>query len=1546
MADDSTMKFRADISELKAAMQQASRAIKVANSEFKAATAGMDSWNKSADGLRAKLKQLDTVLAAEKKQLQLANQELEKTVKVYGENSAEADRARIKVNNFEASVKKTESQLNKYESELKDVESGSKELGNAVDDAGKKAKKAGDGFTVMKGALSNLVASGVRAGINGLRTLITEVVDLGKQSVNAYAEYEQLVGGVETLFGTGGMSIEEYAKSVGKTVDAVKSEYDKLMSAQNEVMDNAAGAYKTAGMSANEYMDTVTSFSASLIQGLDGDTAKAAKYADIAITDMSDNANKMGTDISLIQNAYQGFAKDNYTMLDNLKLGYGGTQSEMARLVNESGVMGKSFEATAENVKDIPFDKLIEAIHKTQEEMGIAGTTSKEASDTIEGSVNSMKAAWQNLLVGMSDDSQDIDKLWDEFIGAAETAAKNVFPRVKILVSNVTSFISKKLRENFPELMANVDKAKAKIETFFKFVIQNSDTILNVLKAVGIAIATAFVVNKVATFVSSITTLIGVFRGLKTATEGATLATRALALAQTAMPWVAIAAAIAGVVAGMIALKKHNDEQIRSQYELTEAEKQSIEAVNQSTDAYNQLADARKSASEGVTAEFGYLDQLKTEYNSLVDSNGNVKKGYQDRANFILNELASSLGVERSEIEKNINKNGELGASIDELIQKQQAQAMLSANEDAYNKAISERGQALQTWQQQMQLADEKEKAYAQTKQNLADKESYYQRLLASGNPAAATYAATVDQARTANEAAKKAYDDVTNSVKQAENTYIGYNSTIQNYESLSAAIISGNTDKIKTALSNMETNFITAKNGTKATLQQQVTDLTNNYNAMKQAVDSGMPGVTQAQVDAAKDLVDKAKTELNKLAPNAKKSGEKAGSQYAAGVGSKSGSAKKSGEKVGKAADSGAKSGAKNSKKTGQKAGQDYAKGVEGAKSKSKKAGESVAKAGDDAVKKSAKDSKKTGEKTGTEFAKGVESKKSSAKSAGSKLGSEANTGAGQFRDNANISGNYFGQGFINGINAKQSAAYAAGYRLGQKAHAGMKAGQDEGSPSKLTYKSGVYFTQGYINGIASMQKSLVKTVKGLTSTATKELAKMSGFNFSEVAQNASTKIADAMSSKTSYMLAKMQYQNENKLKEFDTTISNLEKKRDKKQSDLEKARDAKVAALEKKRDKAKSTKTKNKLKKEIDSTKKNYNKQISAVKSNYTKLINTQNKYKNAYQAASSQMLSEFQSAINSYQSAAQKLIDDTINGITDKYNDRYNDLISKQDSLIEKLKNASDLFEVSGAGVMTVNDIQEQTKAINDYTSKLQKIKQKVSSELFDQIATYDMKEGSAFMDRLLAMSANDLEAYNKAYTEKMKAAQKAGESIYKADFDKVAADYKKEIDKAFDGLPKQLEKLGNDAMKGFVNGLTKNTDYMDKNVKTFVKGMVHQFKKQLKIKSPSRLMMEIGDFTGQGFNDGLLSVVKDIQKTAGQIANAVSSPLDGVTANIGGVRSAVGSVAPGGGVYGGGSNVVNNYNLVQNNTSPKALTALETYQARRRQIALVKAATGNL
>lgn len=381
-----------------------------------------------------------------------------------------------------------------------DNTSANKGIDDTADRAGKAKEKIGDAFEKIGHAA---VAAG-KAIATGLAAGATAVGALVKSAVDSYSEYEQLVGGVKTLFNETELSLEDYAKSVGKSTNEALLEWADMTSGARKVMNNADEAFKTAGLSANEYMETVTSFSAALLQGLGGDADKAADIANTAIVDMSDNANKMGTDMAMIQNAYQGFAKQNYTLLDNLKLGYGGTQSEMAQLINDSGVLGDTIKVTAETVNEVSFDKIIEAIHVVQEDMGIAGATAAEAATTIEGSTKMMKAAWKNLVVGMADETADLELLVDQFVETVGVAAENILPRVEIALEGAGKLIDRL----FPII---IEKIPGIINDFLPKILQSGVSILqNLIDGIsnhqGTLSDTAF--NALMIFIDAITEML------------------------------------------------------------------------------------------------------------------------------------------------------------------------------------------------------------------------------------------------------------------------------------------------------------------------------------------------------------------------------------------------------------------------------------------------------------------------------------------------------------------------------------------------------------------------------------------------------------------------------------------------------------------------------------------------------------------------------------------------------------------------------------------------------------------------------------------------------------------------------------------------------------------------------------------------------------------------------------------------------------------------------------------------------------------------------
>ena len=325
-----------------------------------------------------------------------------------------------------------------------DIVAGKNNIGSVVKSSMNECQDVvNKGSSGIGGALGKIgsVAGGIAKGVAvGVGVASTAVIGLGKQAVDAYGNYEQLVGGVETLF-------KENASTVIK---------------------NASNAYKTAGMSANAYMETVTSFSASLLQSVGGDTVKASQMADMAITDMSDNANKMGTSMEMIQNAYQGFAKQNYTMLDNLKLGYGGTKSEMERLLADAqAISGIEYDISS-------YADVVDAIHVIQTEMGITGTTAKEASSTIQGSIASMGGAWTNLITGLADPTQNLDQLITNFVDSVITVGDNLIPRISMVLESITKLISSLA----PKLVAEVPKI---VSQLLPSVIQGAVSIINAI---------------------------------------------------------------------------------------------------------------------------------------------------------------------------------------------------------------------------------------------------------------------------------------------------------------------------------------------------------------------------------------------------------------------------------------------------------------------------------------------------------------------------------------------------------------------------------------------------------------------------------------------------------------------------------------------------------------------------------------------------------------------------------------------------------------------------------------------------------------------------------------------------------------------------------------------------------------------------------------------------------------------------------------------------------------------------------------------------------
>lgn len=468
MALGGTIKLHGE-SEYRRALSQITQNLRVVSSEMKVVTSTYDKNDTSTEALTAKSGVLNNRLEEQKAKLKLVSDQYKQYYDAVKESVNEHIQLGEKLEDAKGKLASIEAQVGKNSQEYKeqekvvndlqkqydesteaqdknkqslsklavqmnnaqaDVNKTTKEidnLGKEMNDADDASKKLGDGFTVMKGVLANLTTDAIRAFGNGLKQIGSALVDVGKKALDSYANYEQLTGGIETMFGNSADTMKAYASD----------------------------AYKTAQISANDYMETATSFSASLISSLGNDTQQAAEYANRAIIDMSDNANKMGTSIQDIQNAYQGFAKGNYTMLDNLKLGYGGTAEEMKRLIKDAAQMKDVQNELGVTVdsNSMSFANCVNAISVMQKHMGIAGTSAKEASTTIEGSSNMMKASWQNLLTGIADDNADFGALINDFVESLTAFAGNIIPRIQQIIKGGAEVATRLIQTVVPQLV-------------------------------------------------------------------------------------------------------------------------------------------------------------------------------------------------------------------------------------------------------------------------------------------------------------------------------------------------------------------------------------------------------------------------------------------------------------------------------------------------------------------------------------------------------------------------------------------------------------------------------------------------------------------------------------------------------------------------------------------------------------------------------------------------------------------------------------------------------------------------------------------------------------------------------------------------------------------------------------------------------------------------------------------------------------------------------------------------------------------------------------
>lgn len=1078
--NETTTKFKVDISELKAAMQEAKRQITLVNSEFKATSSGMDDWKSSTDGVSAKINSLNKVLEQQETILKAEKEQLALTEKEYGENSVAAENLRIKINNQQATVNRTKKEIADYENQLETLRTAEENAGDSaqaagegLQDSGKEAKSAGEkaegsaeGFTVLKGTLSELAA-------DVIRNLIEEFKELMTETESAYNKFQAQTGAsTEEMKAFKAEMDDLYNNAYGESLEDIgdKMAYVKQTTGEvdpskiRELTENAIALEDTFGSDFNETIRGVSNLMKHF--GLDAQTAfdlfaKGSQNGLDYTSELGDNVAEYGGNFK--QAGYS--AQEYFQLLENGTKGGAYNLDKVNDSINE--IKNRLGDGTIGDNLDLFSDKTKYAFKSWSEGKG----TMKDVINSIVGDITKCTDEQEALNMAatafgtMGEDANlEVVKSLTT-LGTSYNDVKGTMEDLKEIRYDDVGTRFKELGRTLKTemLIPMAEKAIPYFEKFGDYAIKNTDDVIRVLKILGITLGTVFVINKVATFANSVKSLATTFGLLKVATDAETTSQLALNTAFLASPTTWLVAGVAALAGGIALLIKKDKEAMEAEYGLSDAQKERIDHINEEYEAYEQMIETREKTMAGIDSEYSRLQSLKDELNTLIDTNGQVKAGYEDRANFIVNELSEALGIEKEEVWDIIEANGELGESIDQLIEKKKAEAVLDASEGDYEEAIKGRQEALTDY---MAAQDDYQKALHEV--NMLEYEVAYNKK--NG------YIQAWYDSQDALKVAQEALDDESDSLAKAEEKYIGYQNTIKNYEGLSSAIISGDADKISDAMIRTQNSFITAENGTKQSLQNQLTNLKQNYTDLKKAIEESTPGVTQEMVDQAKYMVDQAQIELDKYAAGAGEAGSEGASAFADGMILQNELV--SGTAANTANTAKAQLDIVDTYSSGTSLVDKLASGIQNNGAASLAAAGTAGAAKDQI---DGTDTYSSGTSLVDKLSAGIQDNSGVANTAGETVAGSAVEGLKSRNDDAKQAGIDFLLGFSNSINDGWSIAGQAAANLATNTLKRFREGLDEHSPSKKTYEAGDFFVAGFRNAIVDKTKNAVKAIKSL---------------------------------------------------------------------------------------------------------------------------------------------------------------------------------------------------------------------------------------------------------------------------------------------------------------------------------------------------------------------------------------------------------------------------------------------------------------------------------
>lgn len=1462
MAEENvTTKIGIDISELKKNITEANRRIRSLNAEFKSATAGMDSWSDSTDGLAKKVEQMTGIVAQEKIKLSALEEQYKQIAETQGKDSKAAEELYIKMKNQEAAVGRASASLKKYTEKLnettkeeqkskgafasleeeisnqekeldrlkdgykdaalefgetskeanafrEDIKKLSREIAdnkskaeqlrtstNNLDESFEKTKQAAekseDGFSSVKVAIGNLISEGIKKmtqeAVDALKR-ITEETQTASNSFQAItgetdAVTQKFSDKMKEMYKDGyGESLKDigdkmaYVKQVTKETDPSKVK---------ELTENAIALEDTFG---SDFQETIRGVNG-LMTHFGTDSTKAFDLFAKGSQKGLDYTNELGDNVA----EYGGnFKQAGYTVEEYFQLLANGTKNGAYNLdkVNDSinEVKNKLGDGSIEKNIGI-FSKDTKKSFKAWKD---GKGTMKKVIDSIVKDINGCKNEQKALTMAstafgtMGEDAnlkvvkslKSTGKTFKKVQGSAEKLKEVKYDDVATKFKNIGRTVQLDL------FVPLAEKLLPKIEQLADYAIKHIDGTERAIAILGGTMGLVFATAKFVKLYQTLQTIYKAFITLKTAIASTAAAQKVLNLIQAASPMGLLVAGIGAVVGGLAlyaaatkGATKATDKESESIDKMIEKHDKTKKSVDEMTKSWKDLKKTRDESVSGTTEQFDYYKKLKDELDDMVDKNGKVKKSQKDRAKFIVTTLNDALGTELKMTGRVIKNYEKEKKSIDKLIEAKKAQAILNANEDSYATAIKGQKGAFQNL----------EKAQANFEETTSKLEAAQKKLKgAQSNKKLKEYVDKYGQAGMSKwgqelNAAKEAVSKLTNeqkknqkTVNDSEKQWTEYNTTIENYEGLSSAIISGDAKKINSALNKTVNNFISAKTGTKKQLEDQVKNMKKNYEDLKTAVANGTPGVTKKMVGAAKQMVTKSEKELEKYE--------------------------------------------KKTKKSGQKATDEYKEGLELGKNKAGKKASEIGKL----VTKKLKETKT--KEAGENFVQGLKD--------GMEKGKQSS-------------------GLITTVTKIAGDALTA-----------LKKKLDIHSPSKETAKIGRFFTSGLAEGIEKVYETVGKAVSKL---AKKSLSQLKAANKTGKYSDIGTKVSEA----------------------YANGITKQEQK-------AEKA-----------------------VKKLVDRAVKKAQKETKNKKS------------KESFKKLGENLVESFSTAFSKAAEKAAEKVQKKIESMTSSVQEKYDAVKDLQDDLQSRLS-SGDLFTKDDDGKITLTDFKSETAKIIQYGKNMEALKKTLSSELMTEIAALDTSDGLDLTTKLLSLNGQELAAYNKAYTDKINASKKVANTYYAERVKQIKDNYTKQVKTVMAGLEKQLENIGENAMKGFVKGFNSKSAELNKSAKQLKKTLVSSIKKELGIHSPSKVMdREAGVFIIPGLTKGIERKLPALRQMMQRVRENVVNPMKNAatTANLDvaarGARSIEKAEAA----------TANTYNFYQTNNSPKALSRWDIYRQSR-------------